>query len=420
MTKKKQFPYTQAASTGQYTKKSGLSGKYDNVRRFWEDEVTRLFLRSSLKEIVDEKAGKLQRLRILDLGCGGGDGYDLLTGITAKDVGIYEYAVTLINQDLLGFYKGIDLNIDLISQAVEMYGSNDKIVFTPGDISTGLDIKDEPFNVYFSSYGTMSHFTSQQMIKLLSDIAAHAGDGAIVVLDWLGRYSYEWQDLWSFKTDEEKFMDYRISYIYPPEERDSVDIQSFPLKLLSEREVLKIVKGAAAISGAEIKIQRLFDRSLFVGRHIDTGDYNRHCTPVREAVNSLLEPNVRTDLTTLIVDYVPRHGFTELNRFFEKFTMSWNTLVKHTIEFLDEYEENNGHVENLVDLYKFYPESLKNAVETMHRVINTTGNLPGDSRANIIEPQLAYALRRLEMDLQSGVGTGHGLVAILKINRRAL
>ncbi len=420
MTEKNQVPYTEAANTGQYTKKTGLSGKYDNVRRFWEDEVTRLFLRSSLKEIVDEKAGKLQRLRILDLGCGAGDGYDLLTGITAKDVGIYEYAVALINQDLLGFYKGIDLNIDLISQAVEMYGSNDKIVFTPGDISTGLDIKDEPFDVYFSSYGTMSHFTSQQMIKLLSDIAAHCGDEALVVLDWLGRYSYEWQDLWSFKTDEETFMDYRISYIYPPEERDSVDIQSFPLKLLSEKEVMEIVKGAAAISGTEIKIQRLFDRSVFVGRHIDTGDYNRHCTPVREAVNSLLEPNIRTDLTTLIVDYVPRHGFTEFNRFFEKFTMSWNSLVKHTTEFLDEYEENNGHVENSVDLYKFYPESLRNAVETMHRVVNTTGNLPGDSRANIIEPQLAYALRRLEMDLQSGVGTGHGLVGILKINRRTL
>jgi hypothetical protein len=58
------------------------------------------------------------------------------------------------------------------------------------------------------------------------------------------------------------------------------------------------------------------------------------------------------------------------------------------------------------------------AVETMQRVVNTTGGLPGDSRANIIEPQLAYALRRLEMELQSGAGTGHGLVGILKINKR--
>ncbi len=418
MTEKNQVPYTEAASTGQYVKKSGLLGKYDNVRRFWEDEVTRLFLRPYLKEIVDEKTRKLERLRILDLGCGAGDGYDLLTGITAKDVGMYEYAVKLINQDLLGFYKGIDLNIDLISQAVEHYGSNDKVVFTKGDISTGLDIEDEPFDVYFSSYGTMSHFSSERMVKLLSDIAAHSEDGALVVLDWLGRYSYEWQDLWSLKTGEETFMDYRISYIYPPEERDSVDIQSFPLKLLSGGEMMDIVRAAEVMPGAEITVQKLFDRSMFVGRHMDTGDYNRHCTPVREAVNSLLEPNIRTDLSSLIVDYVPRHGFTELNRFFEKFTMSWNTLVKHTIEFLAEYGQNEGQAGSSVDIYKFYPESLRKAVETMQRMVSTTGDLPGDTRANIIEPQLAYALRRLEMELQSGAGTGHGLVGILKINKK--
>ncbi len=418
MTEKNQIPYTEAASTGQYVKKSGLTGKYDNVRRFWEDEVTRLFLRPYLKEIVDDKARKLERLRILDLGCGAGDGYDLLTGITAKDVGMFEYAVTLINQDLLGFYKGVDLNIDLISQAIEIYGSNDKVVFEPGDISKGLDIDDDTFDVYFSSYGTMSHFTTQQMVKLLSDIAAHSDREALVVLDWLGRYSYEWQDLWSLNTDEEDFMDYRISYIYPPEERNSVDIQSFPLKLTSQKEVMDIVKGAEAVSGSKIEVLTLFDRSMFVGRHMDTGDYNRHCTPVREAVNSLLEPNIRTDLSTLIVDYVPRHGFTELNKFFEKFTMSWNTLVKHTVEFLMEYEENDGQTESPVDLYKFYPDPLRRAVVTMQRVINNTGDLPGDSRANIIEPQLAYSLRRLEMELQSGAGTGHGLVGILKISRK--
>lgn len=418
MTEKNQIPYTEAASTGQYVKKSGLSGKYDNVRRFWEDQATRLFLRPHIKKIVDEKARKLERLRILDLGCGTGDGYDLLTGITAKEVGIYEYTVNLINQDVLGFYKGMDLNIDLISQAVEIYGSNDKVVFLPGDISTGLDIKDKPFDIYFSSFGTMSHFTSQQMIKLLADIAVHADDGALVVLDWLGRYSYEWQDLWSLNTTKDTFMDYRISYIYPPEERDSVNIQSFKLKLLSNKEVMKIIKGAEAISGKEIKVEKIFDRSMFVGRHMDTGDYNRHCTPVREAVNSLLEPNIRTDLTELIVDYVPRHGFIELNKFFEKFTMSWNTLVKHTIEFLTEYDEVSEEVESSVDLYKFYPESLKTTVATMNRVVNTTGDLPGDSRANIIEPQLAYALRKLEMDLQSGAGTGHGLVGILQINKK--
>jgi SAM-dependent methyltransferase len=412
-----EIPYTEAVSTGQYMKKSGLYGKYDNVRRFWEDDTTRLFIRPYLKEMVDRKAGRLQRLRILDLGCGAGDGYDLLTGITVKDVGIYEYAVNLINQEMLGFYMGVDTSADLLAQAREQWGGNDKVVFAESDISEGLDIDEGPFDVYFSSYGTLSHFRAEQAVKLLASIAKHSENNALVMLDWLGRYSYEWQDLWSANTDKEEFMDYRISYIYPPEERDSVDIQSFPLKLVSRDELQRIIDEACRLSGIEIKVKQFFDRSIFVGRHIDTAEYNRHCTPVREAVNSLLEPNTRTDLISLIVDYVPKNGFPQLNKYFEGFAMSWNTLVKHTIEFLSEYQEGAGNTGGSAEHYQFYPEPLRIAVETMQKVVDTTGGLPGDSRANIIEPQLAYALRRLEMNLQSGLGTGHGLAAILEINK---
>ena len=39
----------------------------------------------------------------------------------------------------------------------------------------------------------------------------------------------------------------------------------------------------------------------------------------------------------------------------------------------------------------------------------------GDVRANVIETQLAYVLRRMQHQLQEGRGCGHGLVAILQI-----
>jgi hypothetical protein len=41
----------------------------------------------------------------------------------------------------------------------------------------------------------------------------------------------------------------------------------------------------------------------------------------------------------------------------------------------------------------------------------------GEPRANIIEPQLGYALRSLEINMQQGIGCGHGLVAFLKITK---
>ena len=408
--------YTAAVNTGQYVKKTGLTGKYDNVRRSWEDEVTRLFIRPYLKEIVDRKAQRLERLRILDIGCGSGDGYDLLMGITAKDVGIFEYAVNLINPEQLGFYRGIDLNPDLIEQANEQFSLNNKVVFECGDCFDSSFTNSKPFDVYFTSYGTISHFTADQTADLISDIAEHSENNALLIIDWLGRFSYEWQDLWS-ADKKEQFMDYRISYIYPHEERDEVDIQSFPLKLTCREGAMSIINEASRRSGLEIKVRKFFDRSIFVGRHIDTAEYNRNCTPCREAVNSLLEPNIRTDLNTLIVDYVPREGFSELNLFFDKFSSSWNSLVNHTIEFLANYGDEPKTAECGSDIYHFYPKPLQQAVQTMEQVVTSTGALPGDSRANIIEPQLAYALRKLEMELQTGDGLGHGLVGVFEIRK---
>lgn len=417
MSEKKQSAYNQAVSTGQYVKRTGLEGKYDNVRRFWEDDVTRLFLRPYLKAIVDRKARKLRRLRILDIGCGAGDGYDLLTGITAKDVGIYEYAVKLLDQEMLGYYKGIDINEELLSQAREHLGNTEKIRFEKGDVSKGLRVDDDPFDVYFSSYGTFSHFNTEQTVNLVADIARHAKDRAIVVLDWIGRYSYEWQDLWSDDIKNEQFMDYMISYIYSPEERETADIETFPLRLIYSEEATNMIEEASRQARVQINIKQFFDRSVFVGRHMDTGDYNKNCPAIRKVVNSLLEPNQRTDLNELFIDYMPRKGFQVMNSFFEMFSMSWNALVRHTVEFLQEYHESDRHhvEEKGADSYEYYPEPLKVAVDTMRRVINTTGDLPGDTRANIVEPQLAYALRKLEMELQSGIGSGHGLVGILEI-----
>ena len=93
--------YTEAVKSGLYAKRSGLVGKYDNVRCFWEDQVTALMLRPALTELVERKKTQLERIRILDMGCGSGDGYDLIMGVTAKDQGIYENIISAITPDML-------------------------------------------------------------------------------------------------------------------------------------------------------------------------------------------------------------------------------------------------------------------------------------------------------------------------------
>jgi len=409
--------YDQAAGTGRYIKSSGLSGKYDNVRRFWEDQLTGIFLRPVLNDLVQAKSRRLERLRILDMGCGSGDGFELLTGVTTKDPGLYEYIHQTITPDMLQAYLGVDINENLLQQARDHFGANPKLRFERMDLSDGLPFgqkEEKPFDIYLSSYGTMSHFHDDTVVRLLVDICDHAPPKAVFVGDWLGRYSYEWQDLWHMAPDEEYFMDYRISYIYPPEERQRDDIPVFPLRLMTRQEIMRIVERAEAESGAKITPVCFFDRSMLVGRHLCTREYSPHCPDLRLPINSLFEGYVRTDLEQLLVDYVPRQGFDHLNTFFESFFLSCNTLVEHTIAMLDGYDK--GKIDTVVE--PFYPEPLKEAIRTMRLVVEAAGQLCyGDSRANIIETHLGYSLRKLEMELQQGTGMGHGLVGVFTIQK---
>ena len=414
--------YTQAFHTGKYDKASGLLGKYDNIRRFWEDQVTAIFLRPALNDLVERKKQRLERVRILDLGCGSGDGYDLIMDVSTKDPGIYEYIVAALTDDMLKEYVGLDLNEDLLRQAEDHYGSNPKMRFIQDDLSHGLPpriARDEaPFDFYFTSYGTLSHFNDEQCVQLIADICEHAPDHALLMGDWLGRYSYEWQDLWHHPVEEEYFMDYRISYIYPEEERDNVEVASFPLRLICRDEVMRIIEQASQRAGVQIKPLVFFDRSIFVGRHLDTGDYNKNCPKLRGPVNALFESYVRTDLESLLVDYVPRRGFDHLNNFFELFFMSCNAMVKYTMCLLGEYDCAAEKLRSVPEVLPFYPEPLKEAMDTMRRVVEGVGWVAwGDVRANLIESVLGYSLRKLEMELVPGTGMGHGLVGIFEIRK---
>ncbi len=364
----------------------------------------------------------MERLRILDVGCGSGDGYDLIMGVTTKHPGIHDYIVNAVTDDMLKEYVGIDLNENLIQQALEYYGDKPKLRFETTDISQGMIPgilgEEPPFDLYFTSFGTLSHFTSEQCIKIIADILRHAPEQALFMGDWLGRYTFEWQDLWHHPADEEYFMDYRISYIYPEEERATADVAAFPLKLVCRREIEDIIKKASRQAGVEIKPLVYFDRSIFIGRHLDTGDYNKNCPKLRGPVNALFETYVRTDLENLLVDYVPRPGFEHLNNFFESFFMSSNALVKYTMGLLGDYDCDTGKLECIPDILPYYPKPLQEAMETMRRVIEAVGWLKwGDVRANLIESVLGFALRKLEMELQPGTGMGHGLVGIFEIRK---
>ena len=416
--------YSEAVESGLYAKKSGLTGKYDNVRRYWEDEITREFLRPHLMKLLERCKSRMDRLRILDLGCGSADGFELLTGTREQHASLQKDRVDLLMPEVLGLYKGIDLNADLLEQGRAIYGNNPKMVFEQGDFTEGLpeEDKENPYDLYFTSFGTCSHHNEDEtFVQMMADIADHTRDYSIVMCDWLGRYSYEWQSLWTNDLEERKNMDYVVSYIYEKEERERKrdQLQHLLLRLMSRQEAESMVEKASEKAGVEIKPLTYFDRSIFTGRHMDTADYNTHAQPIRKAVNSLHEENCRTDLDDLILDYVPKDGFHFLNHYFENLQVCWNTLVQYVDHLVEIYNEQDRQYSRQPDpVPASYPDPLRDMMLRMTRVIEGVGWLGlGMPRENIIEPQLGYALRNMMSQIQEGKGCAHGLIGIFEIDK---
>ena len=88
------------------------------------------------------------------------------------------------------------------------------------------------------------------------------------------------------------------------------------------------------------------------------------------------------------------------------------------MSLLGDYNCETEQLECVPEILPYYPQPLKEAMETMRKVIEGVGWLNwGDVRANLIESVLGFALRQLEMELQPGTGMGHGLVGIFEIKK---
>ena len=399
--------YNEALQSGLYQKPTGLLGKYDNVRRFWEDEELGLYLRPYLERLVARKKERGEKLRLLDLGCGSGDGFEFITNISKSLIS--EPDTKVIEPDMLELYKGIDINEGLLRQARAIYGNRQNMSFIQSDFNDCDFSSEEPYDLYLANYGTLSHNTDEQTVELLSNITRHSQDGTLIVIDWLGRYSYEWQTLWTKDLEHNQWIDYAISYIHSDSKEKERELTYFPLRIVGRQEVLHIYRQTKRKAGGGIVLLKLADRSSFVGRHMmETAQYNPHCQPLRRLVNSLFEPNLCTNLDEVLVHYVPRDGFAEVNAYHQRFADCWNYLVTYTKTLL----EGNKLPEALAEM----PLPLRRTLSAMRGVVRASARMKiGNPRASLVEPQLGYCLRELEMELQRGQGCGHGLVAIFEI-----
>ncbi len=405
--------YETAVSSGFYEReRGGLEGKYDNVRRYWEDQITRYSLQPFVEPLVERKRRSLSRIRVVDLGAGSGEGYEILSSMKKEAENLASKEIEVLESDILGYYKGIDISDAMVEQGRRIYADHPKVEFDVGDLSNGLAhvAGDPSYDIYFSSYGSLSHLRDGEMRGLIDDVLEHFDGSCIFVADLIGRYSFEWQVYWNQGTDETNMRQYSMSYLYPEEMLDKVEVERFPLRYWGAREFDTFVNRAVEQNGVRVAKRQIWDRSILVGRHMNTGEFNDHAQPIRAAVNRLHEPDHRTDLAKLLFDYTPQPDFPQLNEFFESFQMAWNAVVYAAIEALEHWDDRDWLRQPPPE---DYPPAVHSSIRTIRNVVaNIHWFRMGDPRANVVEPQLGYILRNLEMDLQQGLGTGHGLLAV--------
>lgn len=402
--------YNEALKSGLYQRPSGLLGKYDNVRRFWEDEELGLYLQPYLERLIAKKREHSEGLRLLDLGCGSGDGFEFLTNISSK-FSTLERDIKVIEPAVIELYKGVDINEGLLKQGQAIYGNRQNMDFVTANFNDFDFNDDESYDLYLANYGTLSHNTDEQTVDFLSKIVRKSRDGSLIVIDWLGRYSYEWQTLWTKDLEHNQCMNYAISYIHSGGKTKQQELTYFPLRIMGYKEVLHIYRQVKRKTKGAVTLCKLADRSSLVGRHMDTAQYNPYCQPMRRLVNSLFEPNVCTNLDEVLVIYIPRNGFIEVNAYYQRLADCWNYLTTYTKALL----EGSKPPEELAEM----PLPLRKTVSAMKGVVKAATRLKtGNARASLVEPQLGYCLRELEMRLQQGWGCGHGLAAIFEVVKK--
>ena len=412
--------YIEAVKRGDYDlNHGGLVGKYDNVRTYWEDQLTRIVLRPYLTRLMARKKQAREKLRIVDLGAGTGQGYELLTRVARKDLDLGLHHDWVIDRQDIDLYLGIDLSSAMVARGNELWADDASVRFVQGDLRDRLGVAqaEAPFDIYYSAYGALSHLATDDLKALLIDIARHGRNGSLIVLDLLGRYSLEWPGYWSATTDAQKFADYSMSYLQLAT-NSSQPVEHFPMRFWTGAEIDALAQEVTCVGssadGVKVEVLRKYDRSLLVGRHFDTRAYNPTLQSMRRTVNRLHEDYRRTDIGQLRVDIdASDHPDPDAAALFSELIGSWNILV-------DFFERRLRNDITLVEMdgWENFAAPLQFALMTVDRMINNTAWMwYGDPRANVIEPQLGYALRSLEHDLQRGLGCGHGLLVVLQIDK---
>ena len=159
--------YAETVARGFYGKhQGGTFGKHDNVRTYWEDPVTRVALRPFVRQVEAARAAAGHGVRVLDLGSGSGEGYQLLTHIAQRGLTADVALQYVLPSDRLSAYMGLDLSEAMVVKGRENYAHVEGVSFHQADLRDGLGPA--------ASRGAFRHL----LLVLCGTVAPRRGPGA--------------------------------------------------------------------------------------------------------------------------------------------------------------------------------------------------------------------------------------------------
>ncbi len=388
--------------------RSGIYGKKDNVRKYWED----VFIKTAIRPSLELMLTRTDKVRIIDLGSGSGEGLELLTHVPpSQPIDAPDPFVLRKNQ--IAAYAGVDISPAMVAQGTANYQGREYARFLEADLSEGFPLPEEPpFDIYFSSYCSLSHLTADELQHLSEQIFAHARNGSVVVYDVYGRCSPEWPSYWGRSAREQ--LPYNMGYLLTPQEQDSGKVESFDATFWTGQELTEVLRRAAATAGVEIRVLTLKDRSILVGRHMDTCFFKPMRLGVRKQVNRLFDRDYRGDTLRLSLDLSYLDACRDLEpeayRRIERYHASWSAVVD-TLDAL--MKADNPRVRRWIESS---PDPLADDLKMLAWLYRNADRFQAvDFWASVMGPQVACVLRNLEFNLPDALGCGHSLCGIVQV-----
>jgi len=388
--------------------RGGLFGKKDNVRKYWEDA----FIKATVRPAVEKLLTGNDRLRIVDLGAGSGEGLELLAHIPPSEP-VRAKAPFVLDKPQIEIYYGLDISPAMVEQGQANYRGRRYARFLEADLSDGFPLQQEaPFHVYFSSYCSLSHLTAFELEHLSAQLFTHASQGSVVVYDLYGRCSPEWPIYWDKNANQQ--LPYNMAYLRPPEEQDPRTADWFGVTFWTGDELVDVIRRAGTTAGKKVNVLALKDRSILVGRHMDTCFFKPMRFQVRQQVDLLFDRDYRGDTSGLKIDLdylatacgLDGQGAERIRMYLA----SWSSVV-NILEALTRHD--NPRVKQLIESSD---ETLAEELKMLAWLYRNADRFPViDFWASIMGPQVACVLRNIEMELPPGLGCGHSLMCIVEV-----